>query len=302
MAFIRLALLMTVHAAYGLQIPPHQPPADTPGNAQKMPWRGNVAVIVRGQPFRGWRDDGSCMSECRESQLNASRSIVSRLIEPLEQTRKNSVDIFNVDCGDEPCKLLADENMALSSNNTRSVRSTFVNSNVEGGQAICVQRALDFFQTSVDPSKYDTIIVIRHDVEWLESIFSWSGANFKGFNFFSRCEAGAFMNENDGLDGPSACVNDIMQVIPGRKFEAWRAEVGKGKCFNTEWRKGHGHMCWKQAVLAAGGDENVHLATPWIPKGWVREESTFARLKQCNNAPPEKDLHPEKFNEIGAYK
>eukprot|EP00928_Gymnodinium_smaydae_P085885 TRINITY_DN695_c0_g1_i1.p1 TRINITY_DN695_c0_g1~~TRINITY_DN695_c0_g1_i1.p1 ORF type:complete len:157 (-),score=15.86 TRINITY_DN695_c0_g1_i1:418-888(-) len=141
-----------------------------------------------------------CCGHCSGSavsRLDKSRKFYERMprkpaecfaFDHIKQIRQNSVDVFSVDCGDKPCTLTADENAVLSSDNSRNVQSIFVNSNVEGGQAICMQQALDFFQTSVDPSKYDTIIMIRHDVEWLDSIFSWSGANFKGFNFFSRCE------------------------------------------------------------------------------------------------------------------
>eukprot|EP00928_Gymnodinium_smaydae_P079986 TRINITY_DN63799_c0_g1_i1.p1 TRINITY_DN63799_c0_g1~~TRINITY_DN63799_c0_g1_i1.p1 ORF type:complete len:325 (+),score=35.42 TRINITY_DN63799_c0_g1_i1:33-977(+) len=293
-------------AAHGLQ-PPYagkreSPPAEAPGNSQNMPWRGKVAVIVRGQPFRGNRNEGSCKSECRESQLNVSLSVVSQLIEPLEKERYNSVDVFNVDCGDAPCRMSAEEDLVLSSSQERHVQSTFVDSSVSGGQAICVQRALDFFESSGDPSSYDVVMMIRHDVEWLDSIFSWSGANFEGFNFFSRCELGAFPHLYNGVDGPSACVNDILQVVPGRKYRAWREVIGKDRCFNAAWRRGHGHNCWSQTAAAVGGEEHVHLATPWVPKSWIREESTFARLKQCNDVAPQKVLHPELFGEFGAYK
>eukprot|EP00928_Gymnodinium_smaydae_P015437 TRINITY_DN1570_c0_g1_i1.p1 TRINITY_DN1570_c0_g1~~TRINITY_DN1570_c0_g1_i1.p1 ORF type:complete len:333 (+),score=35.64 TRINITY_DN1570_c0_g1_i1:49-999(+) len=314
MAFLRLVLLMHAHAAVyihglqsSLQSSPHKPPADTPGNVQKMPWRGKVAVILRGQTFRSFRSSVGCEKTCRESQLNSSRSVVSQLIEPLERVRENSVDVFNVDCGDEPCEMIADENRALSAKQwnqeeTRNIQSTFVNSHGKGGQAICVQRALDFFETSVDPSTYDTIIMIRHDIEWLDSIFSWSGADFTGVNFFSRCEFNAVINQGDGTDGPTACVNDLLHMVPGHLYKAWRAEIGKDKCFSSEWQNGHGHMCWNQTVLAAGGEHNVHLATPWFPRSWLREESSFLRFKACSDEPALKYLRPDQFNENGTYK
>eukprot|EP00928_Gymnodinium_smaydae_P099067 TRINITY_DN935_c0_g1_i1.p1 TRINITY_DN935_c0_g1~~TRINITY_DN935_c0_g1_i1.p1 ORF type:complete len:326 (-),score=31.59 TRINITY_DN935_c0_g1_i1:172-1110(-) len=312
MALFKLGLLMSAHVAVytnGLQSSltssPYHSSADTPGDVQRMPWHGKVAVIIRGQPFRGRARERGCKSECRESQLNASRSVVSRLIEPLEQVRKNSVDVFNVNCGDHPCELFADVSSVLSANQTettRHIRSTFVNSNVEGGQAICVQRALDFLEASADASSYDAIIMTRHDVEWLDSIFSWSGADFTGINFFSRCQAGALNKSNDGIDGPSACVHDVLQVVPGRLFSAWRTQIGKGRCFNSDWKKGNGHYCWKQAVLAAGGEENVHLATPWFPTYGVRDESVFLRMKRCNHDPPKKDLHSDFFAAIGSLK
>eukprot|EP00928_Gymnodinium_smaydae_P071098 TRINITY_DN54775_c0_g1_i1.p1 TRINITY_DN54775_c0_g1~~TRINITY_DN54775_c0_g1_i1.p1 ORF type:complete len:303 (+),score=43.36 TRINITY_DN54775_c0_g1_i1:57-911(+) len=279
MAFLILSLLLL--SANALMLQKQSSSGDAREEPRNIPTRGKVAVVIRGEPFR---DNAKipCSSGCRNAQLNASESVITQLIKPLEDVWKNTVDVFNVACGEAPCNMTSDEDRVLSSSSARKVRSTYVNSGASGGaQAVCVQGALDFLESdSGDAAQYDLIMLIRHDVEWLDSFSSWSGADFAGFNFFSQCQKDAFGEAHPDY---YPCVNDILHVFPGRFFKAWRAEVGTDDCFNETRNNGFGHTCWKQTATAAGGAEHVHLATPWIPPRVVRDANSWLRFTSCDD-------------------
>eukprot|EP00928_Gymnodinium_smaydae_P056406 TRINITY_DN3979_c0_g1_i1.p1 TRINITY_DN3979_c0_g1~~TRINITY_DN3979_c0_g1_i1.p1 ORF type:complete len:303 (+),score=24.43 TRINITY_DN3979_c0_g1_i1:41-910(+) len=286
MAFLIVSLLLLSGTASALvdAVQQRSSSGDTTGEPRNIPTGGRVAVVLRGEPFRNPLNKQPCKSECRDHQLNASQTVVTQLIEPLETVWKNTVDVFNVACGEAPCGMTPDEELVLASTSQRKVRTTFVSSGsyFSGAQGACVQRALDFLDSeSGDASQYDLIMLIRHDMEWVDSISSWSTADFAGFNFLSPCEEGALGESVPGKFYP--CVNDVMQVFPGRLYKAWRAQVGTGVCFNTERANGWGHPCWAEAVNASGGVENVHFATPWVPERYVRDENAWSRFMYCDD-------------------
>merc|ERR1712083_470870 len=98
-------------------------------------------------------------------------------------------------------------------------------------------------------------------------------ADFAKFNFFSQCEPTQTRFKQ--------CVDDKVYVMPGRAFDRFQEQIGKGNCFTRGScdDKACGHDCYSQIkdAMARLGVE-VGFLTHWRPKTNLRDRSDLGGL------------------------
>ncbi|CAK0887948.1 unnamed protein product [Prorocentrum cordatum] len=130
-----------------------------------------------------------------------------------------------------------------------------------------------------DPEKYRVIVMLRFDATYKSYINEWPTVNYDKFNFYSHCQRTRDKTKYDPED-PRVCVNDVMQVMPGKYFDPWQRIVGKGDCFNGHpgpYGRDCGHFCYNQTAEVVG-QENIGFVTDWVPEYKVREPSPELEL------------------------
>merc|ERR1712079_192586 len=117
-------------------------------------------------------------------------------------------------------------------------------------------------------SKYDIVMVARHDTTWTLLIDKWPEVRFDTFNFFSSCEPGAHFRESGY--SPNNCVNDIFHLMNGSLFTLWDSVVGSPYCFEATVNNGNGHGCYKAVATQLTNFDDVAYVTDWRPTENVR--------------------------------
>lgn len=254
---------------------------------QNIPNGGKVAILFRGEVFHGHSMKPGCVTSepCYSWSMGAIKSIRPKLVEPLEQ-RGNTVKMFFAECSStKPCEKTRDMINELNSGHGIGIaaQETFISDT----QGDCMSKSLMWFEDiSGGSDKYDLVVVTRPDLGFSMQIDEWPTANFAGFNFYGGCEDGAFSHDW-GANGPAACINDLLQVMPGEYFPKWSSIVGTGYCFHfvpNDVHGGnartHGHWCYN-ATVEAMGSENVFFATDFQPPGNVRQAYDVGKLVTC---------------------
>jgi len=197
---------------------------DLPKN--RLPSGGRVAVLMRGQSFRG--ESGACDTKAKDRQLDGISSFVNKVLDPLNYELNNEVDVIAVDS--QSCDLTTELMEVL--NATRVHGLGHVDSATQG---LAVQRSLQYFEKRLGGakaiSKYNLVIISRFDLDWWgKSITTWPG-DFSRFNFPDMCPEEQRADPQYG----EHCVSDLFQVMPGRLYPAWsKAVLTKGSgCFDS---------------------------------------------------------------------
>jgi hypothetical protein len=191
-----------------------------------LPSYGKVAILVRGQSYRG--EDGVCSSDdfVKERQEYATSSFMEKILNPLRNDLHNQVDIVVTDSAD--CKLTAGlVTMMGGSSVVQGVRQ-FDKTN----QALSMQesiRSLEDVLGGVSAiSKYDLVLIVRHDVRWgNEALITMWPADFSLFNFPDTCPPSQTDPE---------CTSDIFHTMPGKFYPAYRSVIMNNsatRCFDA---------------------------------------------------------------------
>jgi hypothetical protein len=220
---------------------PHAFNALDPEKSNAMPKQIHVAVLMRGQVFRSTGRHGlSCLDSEKQTQLDATESLLENVVKPLE-ANSNSVEFF-VTVGDENCthtqSLLDKFGGRLRA--TKIFTSHDQGSNMRETLNLFKEQVGKQFQVSNVMDRYSLIIVARHDLMWEKPMSQWAGVNYDAFNFFSQCQPKP--NADPSKQGPGKelfvrggpkenCVNDVAHMMHGSQFEAFDAAVGKECCF-----------------------------------------------------------------------
>jgi len=223
--------------------------------ANHLPSGGRVAVLMRGQSFRG--ENGACDVNARDRQLDGTTSFVKNVLDPLNYELHNWIDVVAVDSSN--CKLTPQMIRLVDTNRVHGVGH--FDSETQG---LAVQRSLQYFEERLggaeEISKYQMVLIARTDLDWKnKNIIDWPG-NFSRFNFPDMCPEEQRADPKYGQH----CVSDLFQIMPGRLYPAFRDAVltnGTG-CFDScvgEHAECHrvGHWCWdsvKKAVNQLQGD------------------------------------------------
>lgn len=279
--------------------------------------KGLVALILRGQAFRGAASFASSgpsgLRGCSpyadlEEQIEATQSLISNLIRPLESSPcGNSVKVFLSECSlRSGCplvkrlhdllgkKVVASQTQCESANQPRNMRIALelFKMHAEDGVSRRFRASLPSTSASVITA-YDLIIITRHDVLWRSPITLWSHANFSTMSFLGGCEprcAGCeriscshcpdSTSPGSRFGGPpSRCVQDMLHMMPGRSFATFDTAVGSKGCFDGS-NKGSGHKCLR-AVESFLGESTTALVLPldvWRPVRDVREPSPVSQF------------------------
>jgi len=235
-----------------------------------LPHGSRIAILFRGQVFRGsgmWGGACNTSTEAVEKQLFMTKSALDKIVLPLEKA-SHTVDIYLFDSSN--CSMLERIVGLLGTKGDRP-RVLFQQSFRGNSQSDSMNRTVKEF-TLHDPEKYRVILMLRFDVTYKSYIYEWPTVNYGKFNFYSHCE----LHSED----PRVCVNDIVQVMPGKYFVPWQRIVGKDNCFNGHpgpYGRDCGHFCYNQLVVAVG-QENIGFVTGWMPEQKVREASPDLEL------------------------
>lgn len=231
---------------------------------QRLPKGGHIAILLRGQAFRcGNRSDPT------NAQLEATDSLMSKIVFPLEQN-SNNVEFF---VSHNKCREFESELLPKFGERIAAI-SEFDSPD----QGTNMRFSLDKFKSKVGgleniAKKYDLVMIIRHDQIWHQWLYQWPTANFDKFNFFSQCEPDRL---EFGRGGPPAnCVNDPFHMMPGSMFSAFDSVAGNagGKgCFNKSFKHGCGHGCYPDMETLIGA-ENITFITNWVPRHSVGESN-----------------------------
>jgi hypothetical protein len=247
------------------------------GNLAALPPRSRVALVFRGQAFRAGRTYGRpCVDSHVPDQLRMTESVMDKIVLPLERA-SHTVDLYLVETSG--CSSLLGHIDELLGEQRVRLKESFESRN----QADGMHRALEAFNSQAGrPDLYRVIIVTRFDVMFKAPIYEWPTVDFDAFNFFSRCESRFRRHCGGGVtpcSRPENCVHDVMHIMPGGYFPAFRTLVGSGDCFNERVGKRHmsGHGCYNQTVEAFGV-EHVGFVTDWVPRFRVRDTNEILRM------------------------
>lgn len=238
----------------------------------RLPNNGHIAILLRGQAFRNGRLTMGCNDAAIYDQLRATKSLLTHIVDPLEQNH-NTVEFFIVNGNSkDACPNFEALVMSKFGNRVKSVMQY----NSED-QPDNIRKALEQFKYKAGgldniTKRYDLIMIVRHDSEWLTSVNTWPTAEFDKFNFFSLCE------EQGSFGGPKEhCVNDNFHMMPGSLWKAFESTVGTEHCFNAAFRHGSGHGCYP-ALASRIGENHIAFITDWRPPHRVRDPNNISNL------------------------
>jgi len=191
-----------------------------------LPRNGRVAIVLRGHAFRNAKI--GCNPEQRDYQLAVTGLFVSNVVEPLEKLG-NKVDII---AGiDKHCKMMSEIVELLGHGRilaTPDVKAL--------DQSRAMRLALDGFKSAIQgvevADQYDLIFIVRHDIIWKQPITVFN-TDFSNLNFADWCK---YFDK---------CLNDIVQVMPGRIFTVFDSMVNQPGCFDFTARD-HCHYAFAQ--------------------------------------------------------
>jgi hypothetical protein len=261
------------------------PGADTLPPSTPWPSNAAVAILLRGQAFRGRPTEFGRSKELgcnrtdvvRELQLRQGREVVANLVEPLEQLG-NRVDLIVTETSggcDLDTELLAvyDANNSGRSRIVASDLTTISSTQGEGVRQIldlfegCVRHGQCVRESAAPGNPYALIMVARHDITWERRITETSPPADPGkFNFLSKCELNAFIGLAEG-----DCHNDAFFMFPGQGFDAFDKALGEKNCFAPKFDNasdGHGCAIYVRRSL---GENSTTTLTDWRPKHTVRD-------------------------------
>eukprot|EP00930_Biecheleria_cincta_P046566 TRINITY_DN32122_c0_g1_i1.p1 TRINITY_DN32122_c0_g1~~TRINITY_DN32122_c0_g1_i1.p1 ORF type:complete len:409 (+),score=66.86 TRINITY_DN32122_c0_g1_i1:145-1371(+) len=230
----------------------------------KLPQNGKVAIVVRGQAFRGAGQFAKgCNSTTAPHQFAQARSMVKQVIRPLQKFG-NTVSLFMAESSG-PCPLVKNLTQVYNANGTVEVFAYTGQPVANQGDAL--RLAMKTFETDspIPASGYALVIVTRHDIFWKIPVDLWMPTkNFQHFNFYSKCEPKAPISD---------CVNDIVWTMPGNMTLGFVESLYTKNCFSFDICKKasgcHGHGC-KKAMLNLTKSAESFLTT-WHPYKTVRE-------------------------------
>lgn len=244
----------------------------------KLPNDGHIAILVRGQAFRTGALTTGCDDAAVSDQLRATESLLTHIVHPLEQ-KHNTVEFFVLN-GNSKDACPNFEALVVPKFGDRVASVTQFNSNHQSDN---IRKALDQFNEKAGGAdkiakRYDLILIVRHDSEWMTPVNSWPTAEFDKFNFFSRCEK---------IGGSKKkCINDIVQVMPGSLWKAFDSTVGTKHCFNITFRHGSGHGCYPE-LASRIGDDQIAFITDWRPEHRIRDSPNNITHLIGADAPPQ---------------
>jgi hypothetical protein len=199
---------------------------------------------------------------------------MKNIVGPLEDNH-NTVDLFVVNGNSKKkCSAFDELLMPKLGNRVLSVKQYESDSQADNMFQTLQRFSGAIMQTGQNiSSRYDLIIIVRHDEEWTKSISEWPTADFHKLNLFSLCE-----ESTNGGDKWS-CVNDVLHMMPGSLWKGFREAVGTESCFNKKHRNGVGHQCFP-AFAEGVGEDNIAFITDWRPTGGVRDPNDIAQLSR----------------------
>jgi len=202
-----------------------------------LPRSGNVAVLLRGQTFRYGRFTDSCNPEGRLCQYEATRSLMTNIVQPLQELG-NAVDLFVTD---QPCDMAHALHKVYRAG--RLLRTLRTKEFCSTGQLFDLRETLSFFEQQAHRTllaeRYELIIVTRHDIVWKQPFLRYSPIlNVSNFNFASPCEKSATITRGE------PCVSDILHMMPGHLYAGFSQLIRH----NTSCMATLGHGCLKPAL------------------------------------------------------
>ncbi len=287
-------------------------------------WDGvRVALLLRGQAYRGSPMDKrhyshalvtSCNASYSRLQQHAWSTLRAHVVLPVEAAG-GSVDVIATECSlADGCHLVEEGLPRLFGDRVVALQTRCHADN----QGESMRATLDTFRRhvggSVIVSRYDWILVTRHDLNWAHNITHWPAPDLlHRFHFLGRCmmhcgtpdPAGPGVSSERGachptLGGPpSACVLDTLHSFPAHLFGTFEMHiVGTRGCFSTvdshvaqgvDPRKPHtpmtaGHLCFNATAALLPEAEPAGFILDgwgWRPKHMTREPSpicSFVRL------------------------
>lgn len=231
----------------------------------RLPQNGKVAIIIRGQAFRGAGQFAKgCNSTTAPHQFQQAQSMVNNLIRPL-QNFGNAVSIFMAESSG-PCPLVQKLTSVYNANGTVEVLAYTGKQFANQGDGLRLAMKMFEMDSPIPASGYDLVMVTRHDLYWKIPVDLWMPTkDFQHFNFYSKCEPKAPI-------GPS-CVNDIVYTMPGSMTLGFVEALYAKNCFSFDIcekaAECHGHSC-KKPMLDLTKSEASFL-TSWHPYKTVRE-------------------------------
>lgn len=233
----------------------------------KLPQNGKVAIIIRGQAFRGAGQFAKgCNSSAAPHQLEQAQSMVKNLIRPLQRFG-NAVSVFMAESSG-PCPLLKKLTSVYNADETVEVFAYTGQKFANQGDALRLAMKMFEMDSQIPASGYDLVMVTRHDLYWKIPIDLWMPSkDFQHFNFYSKCEPKAPIAD---------CVNDIVYTMPGSMTLGFVESLYAKHCFSFEIcekaSECHGHAC-KKAMLNLTKSAESFL-TAWHPYKTVREQNS----------------------------
>ena len=235
-----------------------------------LPLSGRVAVLLRGEAFRcGGRTSYGCCTHAHEAQVHATKSLVNKVVLPLQE-HGNLVHVFL----SESSGVVRKEGSGVKGHceMVHDLRKVFPPDVIQvfdvrprfSGQAEGFRHTLDLLKEHADPTSYDLVIIVRHDLFWNAQIDQLRApADLRKLSFFSRCAG-----NNGDL---SHCVMDLLVTMPGSSFAAFDSVATTGCCYAPGFRHGAGHGCYNQTYSALGQGpygyhQEIGVLTDWRPK------------------------------------
>lgn len=234
----------------------------------KLPQNGKVAIIIRGQAFRGAGQFATgCNSTTAPHQFEQAQSMVNNLIRPLQKFG-NAVSVFMAESSG-PCPLVKKLTSVYNANGTVEVSAYTGRQLANQGDALRLAMKMFEMESPIPASEYDLVMVIRHDLYWKIPVDLWMPTkDFQHFNFYSKCEPKAPI----GTD----CVNDIVYTMPGNMTLGFAESLYAKGCFSFDIcekaAECHGHSC-KRVMLNLTESAESFL-TKWHPYKTVREQNS----------------------------
>lgn len=242
-----------------------------------LPSGARFVILLRGETFRYDKEGVGrifCETDAEEMQTRVTRSLLTKVIEPLESQR-NSIDIVFTG---PPCRL--DEQLVGILGHRVKASAHFPSS----GQSTSIRQSLEFLNSlyggpdSVAAS-FDYVLIQRNDLQWVANVDDWT-ASWTEFNFLAHCaEKASILNLK--WNGGEKCVWDTLHLMPGKMYSAFNDAVGTisdgYKCFR-EKNDQNGHACYF-AITAALKKRNLstnfgYLTSRHVP---VRGDTDFER-------------------------
>lgn len=184
-----------------------------------LPSGGRVAVVIRGEVFRG--EQGPCDDSefVRQNQEKATNSLISEILDPLQNDLKNEVHVVITDSSN--CSFSNELQQTIGVNRVLGMH-TFAG--ITQGQS--VQNALSLFEESVASRQlavedYDWILMVRHDTVFDQHVSWWSTSNISKLSVAHKCPFDTMQDPFFGWQ----CVDDQLFAMPGFLWKTFRDVV-----------------------------------------------------------------------------
>ena len=166
----------------------------------------SVAILLRGESFRTpGRFNHGCSSAAIHSDLQTSawRSVLIRVVEPLEESCGGTVRLFATLChaasaqpvpnpkarpvpDPKACEALQPQKALSALFGERRIGAISQSCHTLS-QADSMRTALQLLKEHAHPAQYDLVLITRHDIVWLQPITTW-GVHEGQLSFAGHCE------------------------------------------------------------------------------------------------------------------